>query len=114
MKVASPRVESAQAGVRTLRNRTVEVGSHRNLSSGGSIGVQLTDEIKVLSNEERKQLLSSGVFSQPTMISAKGALALKADLVIPWNKLRVMRRYTILRARSHSVGIHHLTETNTV
>ena len=74
MRVTSPRVESARAGIRTLRNRTLEVGSHRNLASGGSIGEQLTDEMKVLLNQERKQLLSSGVFSPPTMILAKDAL----------------------------------------
>ena len=61
-------MESARAGIRTLRNRTLEVGSQLNLASGGSIGEQLTDEMKVLSNQGRKQLLSSGVLSPPTMI----------------------------------------------
>ena len=92
--MTSPRVASAGACSKTLRNRTIEVRSHRNIASGGHAAEQLADEVKALPQDERKQLLTSGVFSAATLIPAEDALALKADLLIPWNKLRVMRRYS--------------------
>ena len=54
-------------------------------------GRELADEMRALPQEEREELM--GVFTTPVTISAENALALKADLVIPWNKLRAMRRY---------------------
>ena len=90
--MTTPRVASAGACSKTLRNRTIEVASHRSLASGGSVAVQLADEVKALPQGERKQLIASGVFSAHTVISPENALALKADLVIPWSKLRAMRR----------------------
>ena len=60
----------------------------------GSTEEQLTDEIQILPQEERAQLIASGVFTATRVISPENALALKADLVIPWNKFRALRRYT--------------------
>jgi hypothetical protein len=95
LKVTSPRVTSTGACSKTLRNRTIEVGSHRELTSGRCAAQQLADELKALPQEERKELLATGVFSGPsTVLSPENALALKADLAIPWNKLRAMRRYS--------------------
>ena len=50
----------------------------------GSTKEQLRDEIHLLAQEERTT----------QVISLENALALKADLVIPWNKFRALRRYT--------------------
>ena len=90
--MTTPRVASAGACSKTLRNRTIEVASHRSLASGGSVAVQLANEVKALPQGERKQLIASGVFSAHTVTSPENALALKADLVIPGSKLRAMRR----------------------
>ena len=49
---------------------------------------QLRDEVKVLDPDERKKLVGSGVFA----VSVENTLAFKADLQIPWNKLREVRR----------------------
>ena len=90
--MTAPRVDTAAACSKTIRNRSVEVASFRSLVSGGSIVQQFADEVKVLPQEERRQLIDSGVFSRPTVIPSEDALALKSDLVIPWSKLRAMRR----------------------
>ena len=106
--MTTPRVASAGACSKTLRNRTIELGSHRSITSGGSIAEQLADEVKALPQEDRKQLLESGVFSSPTVISAENALALKADLVIPWSKLRAMRRYVYMYVCSQTRTCTHM------
>ena len=92
--MTAPRVASANASAKTVRNRSIEVGCHRSHTSGGSVAEQLSDEVKALPQDECKQLIASGVFSSYSSISAENTLALRADLVIPWNKLRAMRRYT--------------------
>ena len=58
--------------------------------SKGSTSAQLRDEVSALSQDERQELIASGDFAVP--IQAEDALAMKADLVIPWKKVRVMRR----------------------
>ena len=60
----------------------------------GSTEEQLTDEIRILPQEERTQLITSGVLTATRVIYSENALALKADLVIPWNKFRALRMYT--------------------
>ncbi len=61
------------------------------LVSSGSLPQQLTAEVKKLCSKKRQKLLTDARFS--TEIAATKGLAMKADLGIPWNKLRVMRRY---------------------
>ena len=51
---------------------------------------QLRSEIRCLSKEERQDLLRSA--GLPVVIPPDHALAIKADLSIPWSKLRVIRR----------------------
>ena len=52
---------------------------------------QLQAEMKMLSSEERQDLLKSvGITID---IPPEQGLAMKADLAIPWNKLRIIRRY---------------------
>ena len=62
----------------------------RDVASGGEASAQLQDEVAALTQDERQQLIASGDFSVP--ITAEDALAMKADLVFPWKKVRVMRR----------------------
>ena len=58
--------------------------------SGGTSSAQLQDEVVALSQDERQQLLTTAGFS--VQITVEDTLAMKADLVIPWQKIRVMRR----------------------
>ena len=90
VKVTEPRVGTAQASSKTVRNRTNEIQSWRSRVSRGEETHQLMDEMRALQQDEREELLS--VFTTPTSLSAENMLALKADLMIPWNKLRAMRR----------------------
>ena len=45
----------------------------------------------MMKKEDREDLLKT--FDTQAAVSPEQVLALKADLAIPWNKLRVMRRY---------------------
>ena len=65
----------------------------RHLISGGSEMFQLQDEVKACTPAEREKLLvdlQHGGFK--VAVPTDQALALKADLNIPWSKLRVVRR----------------------
>ena len=87
-----PRVGTLEASSKTVRNRSNEVSSYRSTVTGGEGTLrQLGDEMRALPQEEREELM--GVFAAPVSMPAESMLALKADLVIPWNKLRAMRRY---------------------
>ena len=49
----------------------------------------MQDEVKVITTEERELLLVEGGFK--VEVSTKQSLGMKADLNIPWAKLRVIR-----------------------
>lgn len=66
------------------------MGRVRHVASAGASKAQLAAEVKSLSKEEREELVSKA--SLPVYIPPDHALAMKADLSIPWNKLRVLRR----------------------
>ena len=96
MKITKPRVDSETACRRTTKLRTQQLGKHRHLISGGSDMIQLQDEVKACTPAEREMLLedlTKGGFK--VAVLTEQALALKADLDIPWSKLRVVRRYNI-------------------
>ena len=84
------RVSSSEASRRTLKRRTEQIGRIRSLSSGGDSTAQLRAEIKSLSKEEREELLQQA--GLPVHIPIDHSLAIKADLGIPWRKLRILRR----------------------
>lgn len=93
MKVTKPRVDSSSATKKTTRNRSRELGEHRHLTSLGSDVHQLQDELKACTVEERQLILSDlqkGGFQ--VAVSTSQAVAMKADLGIPWSKLRTIRR----------------------
>ncbi len=50
----------------------------------------MQEEIRHLNKEDRQSLLFSGGFTID--IPPEQGLAMKADLAIPWNKLRIIRR----------------------
>ena len=65
----------------------------RDMLSLGDGLVQMGDEIKVLPKEERERerLMKEAKFT--ITIPPEARLAMKANLNIPWHKLRLMRRY---------------------
>ena len=82
-------MSTAQASSKTIRRRSKEIALVRDTVSGGAGALQLEDEVAALSREQRQRLLTSEDFR--VEISAEDSLAMKADLVLPWNKI-VMRR----------------------
>ena len=74
----------------TKRRRSSELAGIREAVSGGekAAAVQLEDE---LDKEGRKKLMTDSEFRKK--VTTKDALAMKATLALPWNKLRIMRRY---------------------
>ena len=90
VQVPGCRVPTADASKRTIERRTEVLGHVRQLASGGDISAQFAAEIKVLNTAEREDLLHQAQL--PVVIPANHALAMKADLGIPWNKLRILRR----------------------
>lgn len=93
MRVSKPRVDSGAATRETIRVRTAEISKHRHLTSGGANIVQLREEVRTCSSAEREQILSelhSGGFKVEVPVSQ--ILGMKADLNIPWTKLREVRR----------------------
>ncbi len=89
-QVSVPRVGSSSASKRTVSRRTDVLRSVRDLTSEGESSSQLAAEVNSLTQEEREALL--GQACPPITISTNHALAMKADLGIPWNKLRILRR----------------------
>ena len=62
----------------------------RDLVSADDSSTQLKEEIQHLNKDERQDLLQNTGFTLE--IPAEQGLAMKADLDLPWNKLRVIRR----------------------
>ena len=85
------RVPSSEASNRTRRRRRDDLVERRKRISGGEkdAAVQFNLEVKTLTKDERQKLLEqAGV----TTIDATQSLAIKADLSIPWYRLRILRR----------------------
>ena len=87
---------AAEASPRTVGRRLTHVQAVRK-----AVGITVDDEIKAMSKAEREQLLA-GV-SLPLEISVDHSLAMKSNLGISWNKLRVLRQY------GNTVVVVHIT-----
>ena len=90
MKVPGCRISSSDASSRTVKRRIEVLETIREVTSGGDSTSQLAAEVNHLSKVQREELLQQ--VQLPLVISADHALAMKADLAIPWTKLRVLRR----------------------
>ena len=80
------------------------MSSIRQVVSGGAHIEQLQDEVGTLTEDERQQLLLQ---SKPLRIQipVKEGLAMKADLGIPWNEMRTLRRLV-------HIGSNNLNKSN--
>jgi hypothetical protein len=93
VKAKKCRVPSSQATPKTILARTKELSQHREVLSGGDQNFQLAREVKACSLEEREQILTELQSGIKVVIPTSHALAMKADLGIPWSKLRAIRRF---------------------
>lgn len=92
MKTTQCRVPSAEATSKTVRSRSKELSHHRQVCSGGDQNYQLSKEVKACSREERENILQDLQNGFKVQMSTTQALAMKADLGIPWCKLRAIRK----------------------
>ena len=94
MKVTQSTVASGEATSITRRRRSNELADIRKRLSLDDEEKQITDEMKILPDEMRKELVKDINFN--ITIPADESLAMKADLCLSWRKLRIMRRYVTL------------------
>ena len=105
VRVPQPRVPSREACSKTVHTRAQCISSIRGLVSAGDTAVQLKGELQACSSQERQELLDALLKDGcRVVIPPDEALAMKADLGIPWSKLRVVRRYV---QNSHVHVINH-------
>ena len=64
---------------------------------------QLVDELRMTTPDERQEFLKKANIV-PTISHSEG-LAIKADLTIPWSKLRHLRRYVVNNIDQISISI---------
>ena len=92
MEVVSPALK--QAGEPSSEGRTDDISRIHKVTSGGESPAPFQAEIRSLSKEQREQLLQQAQL--PVVIPTDHALDMKADLSLPWNKLRIIRRYKLI------------------
>ena len=68
----------------------IKIAQFREKINLGDKKEQMAHEVKRLGREERDDIMKAANFTI-TILPEQG-LAMKADLCIPWNKLRLMRR----------------------
>ena len=90
MPVPQCRVKTSEACPKTIQRRSHCLSNIRSAVSGGEAISQLQSELGCLPKDEREQLLRGA--GLPVVIPTNHALALKADLSLPWAKLRIIRR----------------------
>ena len=79
-------MKSSEASYNTVSQRTKTLTQLRDTISGGDTSLQLRAELRVLSKEEREAVLKGA--GLPVKIPPAHALAMKADLGLPWAKMR--------------------------
>lgn len=96
MPVSTPRIPSGNASASTIRRRSKQLHSQRLMLSGGDHVSQLASEIKHTAGKETQKALLDLLFKDEkavrVRISPEQSLAMKADLQIPWTKIRILRR----------------------
>ena len=104
----APRISSAEASAKTVHRRSSELQDIRETISRDSQS-QFQAEVKAITKEERQKLLTSAGITID--IPPEQGVAMKADLAIPWNKLRIIRRYSkYMHHTSHKTLLLHLTD----
>ena len=93
IQVTKARNSTTSASSRTVKKRCSEMQSMRSVVSGGEPSTLIQKEVLALNDGERRALLQKAGISSTIAIGAVNVLAIKAGLVIPWNKLRLLRWY---------------------
>ena len=85
MQVPGCQVSSSEASARTVKRRIEVLDTVREIASGSNSSAQFAAELNYLSQDQREELLQQ--VQLPLVTPADHALAMKADLAIPWSKL---------------------------
>lgn len=87
-----PRKDSNEASEQTVRKRTRVLNNLTEAVSGSveAIPVQRANQLMKVKGNERQDLLVKAGFK--VEITAEQALALKADMKVPWNSMRAWSR----------------------
>ncbi|KAL5463678.1 hypothetical protein EMCRGX_G032597 [Ephydatia muelleri] len=93
MHVTRAHQETTAACSRTVKTRCFQMQKIRGIVSGGEASALIQKEVLILSDEERRSLLDKAGISSSIELGAAEVLAIKAGLAIPWNKLRLLRRW---------------------
>eukprot|EP00731_Ephydatia_muelleri_P009823 Em0005g409a len=93
IQVTKSRQQTTAASSRTLKTRCSEMQMIRSVLSAGEPTALIQREVLTLSDEERRALLDKAGILSTIEIGAAETLAIKAGLAIPWNKLRLLRRW---------------------
>ena len=86
--VPTPRVTSDKASRRTRHRRTVTIQAVHEAISGGSSTAQFMDEARQRSLAERETIIEEPQGGTKIVIPSSESLAMKADLILPWNKYK--------------------------
>ena len=99
----SSTVESSEASSKKVINCRSKVCTLCNIISVDSgTQRQLVDEIKALPQGKWEKLIA--VFETPVTVSAENAIALKANFIIPWKKLKAMNE-KVYHYTGNSLGL---------
>ena len=93
MHVTRAHQETRAACSLTMKMRCFQMQKIRGIVSGGEASALIQKEVLILSDEERQSLLDKAGISSSIELGAAEVLVIKAGLAIPWNKLRLLRRY---------------------
>ena len=90
MRVPKASAPTTSVSSKTVARRTKAITTVREVVSGGDSSRQLQMEMKSLPCKEREQLLHGAGFGVSVPVGQ--GLAMKCDVGLPWNKLRVLRK----------------------
>lgn len=91
---------------RTLQLRSKHFSNSLSALAGGENGknIQAALFLKSTGAEQRQAILEEGNIS-PVEINAKTLVAMKADMGIPWEKMKTISRYSFFFMKKYSISI---------
>lgn len=91
MVVPTGSIKSSKASQKTIQRRTKAISAFRAIITADDSATQLESKVKSLGRKEREELLKNAGIT--VSIPPEAGLAMKAELSLPWTKLRSVRRY---------------------
>ena len=93
MHVTNSKRPISKASSKTLHRYRKQVQKVRHVLTSDDPTILLREEIRSLSKNEKNSLLKDAGITLD--ISPEQGLAIKADLTLPWNKIRMIRRLVL-------------------